>query len=133
MGNTCDVNDRRGTFVDRVLDGHARIDQLDSQVQAWLDGPRRRPLHEVLGLDADELELVAATPDALRYVLFARRFDRTVTPGELRGQGRVRAHATRLASEVVDPHDLADIESWTSHVDAAARAASAASREPSHA
>ena len=130
------MRDRRGTFIDRVLDGHARIDQLEGEVQAWLAGSRAKPLHDVLGLDAQELALVAATPDALRYVLHARRFGRTVTGDELAGQRRVRAHAMRAASNVVDPFELAEIEGWVSHVDAAARAEHAAradAREPSHA
>ena len=126
------MNERRGTFVDRVLDGHARIDQLDAEVSAWLEGARRRPLHEVLGLDAAELELVASTPDALRYLLHARRFGHAVGGEELRGQSRVRAHAMRRASESVDPHDLAEVEQWIHHVDAAADAA-AGPMEPSHA
>lgn len=123
------MSERRGSFVDRVLDGHARIDQLEQEVEAWAAGPRQRPLHEVLGLDAAELELVATTPDALRYVLHARRFGRPVAAEELAGQRRVRDHATRLASAVVDPFDLAEIETWRSQVDAVASAA----REPSHA
>ena len=125
------MRDRRGTFIDRVLDGHARIDQLDGEVQAWLAGPRSKPLHEVLGLDAQELELVAGTPDALRYVVHARRFGRTVTLDDLAGQRRVRAHAMRAASSVVDPFELAEIEGWVAHVDAAAR--TERRREPSHA
>lgn len=125
IGNDCDVNDRRGTFVERVLDGHARIDELDREVAAWLDGPRRRPLHEVLGLDADELDLVAATPDALRYLLHARRFDLPLALDALRGQARVHAHAVRLASGVIDPFDLADIELWTHDVEAVAATTSA--------
>lgn len=127
------MNERRGSFVDRVLDGHARIDQFDDEVQAWLDGPRRRPLDEVLGLDAAELELVAGTPEALRYVLHARRFGRAIAPDELTGQARVRAHATRLASDVVDPFDLADIEGWMREVDATARGRAAGTAEPSRA
>ena len=127
------MSDRRGTFVDRVLDGHARIDQLEAEVAAWAAGPRRRPLHEVLGLDASELELVATTPDALRYVLHARRFGRPIAPEDLAGQRRVRDHATLLASAVVDPFDLADIEAWQSQVDALATAARERDAEPSHA
>ncbi len=127
------MRERRGTFIDRVLDGHARIDQLEREVTAWLAGPRAKPLHDVLGLDARELDLVATTPDALRYVLHARRFGRTVTPDDLAGQTRVRAHATLLASAVVDPFDLAEIEPWSVHVDAAARAEASRGLEPSHA
>jgi hypothetical protein len=120
---------RNSTFVERVLDGHARVDELEAEVQSWAAGPRRRPLHEVLGLDADELELVALTPDALRYVLHARRFGRTVSRDELSGQARVRDHSMRLAADVVDPFDLAEIETWRSQVDAH----DVDSREPSHA
>jgi hypothetical protein len=122
---------RRGSFVERVLDGHARIDELDAEVAAWVEGPRKRPLHEVLGLDADELELVAATPDALRYLLHARRFGTPLQLDDVRTQARVRTHAMRLASAVVDPYDLADVEAWVQHVDVAA--AASAEREPSHA
>lgn len=123
------MSERRGTFVERVLDGHARIDQLPAEVDAWAAGDRRRPLDEVLGLGADELELVAGTPDALRYLLHARRFDRSFKADDLRGQQRVRDHATRLASQIVDPFELAEIETWRSQVDALTDG----SREPSHA
>jgi hypothetical protein len=123
------VSDKRGSFVERVLDGNARIDQLESEVEAWAAGPRRRPLDQVLGLSAAELELVAATPDALRYVIHARRFGAVLNLDDVSGQRRVREHATRLAAEVVDPFDLADIETWSSQVDAIA----ATDREPSHA
>jgi hypothetical protein len=128
------VSERRGSFVDRVLDGYARIDQFDGEVKAWLDGPRTRALHEVLGLGADELDLVASTPDALRYVLHARRFDRTLALDELRGQRRVRSHATRHASERIDPFDLADIEAWaTQHVDPGAGRGREPEAEATHA
>lgn len=129
------MKERRGTFVDRVLDGHARIDQLEREVTAWLAGPRAKPLHDVLGLDARELDVVATTPDALRYVLHARRFGRPVALEDLAGQARVRSHSTLLASGVVDPFELAEIESWGAHVDAAARArklTGGRELEPSH-
>lgn len=123
------MSERRTTFIDRVLDGHARIDQLETEVDAWLASSRRRPLHEVLGLDAAELELVASTPDALRYVVHARRFGRRVDVEELRGQHRVRDRAMLLAADVVDPFDLAEIETWRPQVDAIC----ADRPEPSHA
>ncbi|MEO6867546.1 MAG: hypothetical protein ABI200_05950 [Gaiellales bacterium] len=122
------MTERRGTFVEHVLDGLARADQLEAEVVAWAGGTRRRELHEVLGLDADELELVASVPDALRYILHARRFGEQLELDDLRGQARIRAHATQIASAVVDPFDLADIESWTAQLDALL----AADREPSH-
>lgn len=111
------MGERRGTFIDRVLDGHARIDQLEAEVEAWAAGPRSRPLHELLGLGAPELELVATTPDSLRYLLHARRFGRDVAIADLLGQRRVRDHATLLASDIVDPFELAELETWRTQVD----------------
>lgn len=137
------MSDRRTSFVERVLDGHARIDQLEAEVEAWAAGPQRRPLHEVLGLGPAELELVASTPDALRYVLHARRFGRELHPDELMGQRRVHDYSIRLAATVVDPFDLAELDAWRTRLasqrDAAATAAAAAppaaarTQEPSHA
>ena len=126
------MSERRSTFIERVLDGHARIDLIDSEVAAWLEGPRKQPLHIVLGLDADELDLVANTPDSLRYLLHARRFDRSVRLQDLRNQASIRRHASRLASVVVDPFDAARIEGWLHHVDSADSRAHA-ELEPSHA
>lgn len=123
------MSEKRSSFVERVLDGNARIDQLESEVEAWAAGPRRRPLDQVLGLSAAELELVAATPDALRYIIHARRFGLALNLDDISSQRRVREHATRLAATVVDPFDLANIETWSSQVDAIA----ATDREPSHA
>ncbi|MCW2925163.1 MAG: hypothetical protein JWM98_2567 [Thermoleophilia bacterium] len=123
------MNDRRGSFVDRVLDGHALLEDLEAEVATWAGGARRRPLHEVLGLDARELDLVASTPDALRYVLHARRFGRATTPEELASQRRVRELATRIASEVFDPFELAELEAWMPHVDRRA----SGDGEPAHA
>ncbi len=78
---------------------------------------------------------MASTPDALRYVLHARRFGRELPRDELRGQARVRAHAMRRSSDGVDPFELAKVEHWIHDVDAAAAAAGAQAdpAEPTHA
>lgn len=107
--------------MERVLDGVARADDLEETVSAWAGGPRRRPLHVELGMTADDLDLIASTPDALRYLLHARRFNIDVAPNQLAGQARVRAYAARLAADVVDPHELAALDAWLPHVDAVAR------------
>jgi hypothetical protein len=101
------------TFVERVLDGHARADELPAEITRWEADPklRARPLHTVLGLDANELILIANTPDALRYVLHARRFG-LATPAHLSSQPRVQAYASQLASESTDPFVIAEIEAW---------------------
>lgn len=90
------MNDRRtSTVLDRVLDGHLRLDQLPPA----------------------ELE---DSPDALRYVLHARRFGGDVPADALRDQQRIRTWSTLLASRVVDPFDLAALEAWQETIDRAA-------------
>ncbi|MCZ4496496.1 MAG: hypothetical protein JWM25_1079 [Thermoleophilia bacterium] len=102
---------RKGSFIERVLDGVTRLDQLETEVAAWGAGAQAQPLHEALGLDAAELLLVARSPDALRYVLHARRFGLALS-APLDSQDRVRAYATMLAAEAIDPQELAAIDSW---------------------
>lgn len=94
-----------------MLDGATRIDTLGADIRAWQDGDQTQPLHRALGLDADSLMQVARTPDALRYILYARRFG-LVPPALLDSQARVVAHATQLAAATTDPFLLAQIESW---------------------
>lgn len=106
---------QRKSFVDRVFDGDARIDQFAAEVRAWQAGDQKRPLHEALGLDADELLLVARSPDALRYLLHARRFC-LPRPGSLLTQSSVDGHAMRLAADVTDLHLLAELEDWRLHL-----------------
>lgn len=132
-GHSVDVSrptTRRTSFVERVLDGTARIDQLEAEIAAWQSEPGARPLHELLGLSGDELLLIAGSPDALRYVLHARRFGLPV-PLTLATQRRVRDHATLLAAETTEPFELAAIDAWQPEVDARARERQA--REASHA
>lgn len=126
------MSEDRRSFVDRLLDGDARLDQFEATVAAWLTGPKTRPLGDVLGLAPDELDLVATTPDALRYVVRARRFGLPLDLASVRGQSRVRSEASRLAADVADPWLVAELEAWQSEVDAAA-AGRAASGAGSHA
>lgn len=115
-----------------MLDGHARVDELAQEIAAWQAGDQRRPLHEVLGLGADELLLVARTPDALRYLLHARRFGLEQLPS-LGSQARVVAHASRLAAEHVDPFVLAELEGWQAQLSEQLARARPRAPEPTHA
>jgi len=103
------VSDRRSTLVERILDGRLRADQV---TDADLDqlAPAAR-------------DLVREAPDALRYLLHARRFGTELPLDALRGQDRIRTWSTLLASHVVDPFDLAELEAWAPGIDAAARVA----------
>ena len=99
----------KSTFAERVLDGETRIDLFADEVRAWQAGDQKRPLHAALGLDAAELTLVARSPDALRYVLHARRFG-LATPTLLETQARVDAYSMQLAAAATDPYLMAEVE-----------------------
>lgn len=121
------------SFVVRVLDGEARLDSFPAEVRAWQAGDQKRPLHEALGLDAEELLLVAKSPDALRYLLNSRRFGGTrPSVGMLDTQARVNAYAMQLASEHVDLHVLAEVEEWKANL-LRQSGSGVDDREPSHA
>lgn len=92
-----------------MLDGETRIDQFADEIRTWQSGDGKRPLHTALGLDADELVLVAASPDALRYILHSRRFDRAA-PRALDTQQRVDGYSMQLAASATDPYLMAEVE-----------------------
>lgn len=99
-----------------MLDGNARLDSFEAEVRTWQAGDHARPLHDVLGLSADELLQVAQTPDALRYLVHARRFE-IAAPTDVTSQRRVRDHAIRLAAEHVDPFEIAAVDAWLATLD----------------
>lgn len=117
------------SFVDRVLDGDIRLDAFGDEVRAWQAGDQKRPLHVALGLDAAELVLVAGSPDALRYILHARRFDRP-GPLALDSQARVEAYSMRLAADATDPYLMAEVEGCRDDVERAVRGRSATDGDP---
>ena len=110
------------SFVDRVLDGETRLDAFGDEVRAWQAGDQKRPLHTALGLDASELVLVAGSPDALRYIVHARRFERR-DPLSLDTQSRVDAYSMRLAASATDPYLMAELEGHRDAIEAAIRRA----------
>jgi hypothetical protein len=126
------------SFVERVLDGDTRLDLFPDEVRAWQSGDQKRPLHAALGLDASELVLVAGSPDALRYIVNARRFERP-DPTGLDTQHRVDAFSMQLAATATDPYLMAEVEGCRDAIEHAVVAlrdqhdGDAAGRVPSHA
>lgn len=102
---------RRGTFVERVLDGRARINDIEAEIAAWREQARGGDLATWIGVDERQLAQVLAVPESLRYVVHARRFGSTGSE-RLVDHNHVVAHAVRLVAEHIDPYDLADLETW---------------------
>ena len=59
------------TFLDLVLTGDARQDDIDDFVDRWHDGDASCSLAEFLGMSDDEYALWVEKPAALRLILQA--------------------------------------------------------------
>jgi len=61
------------TFIGRCLEGDVRIEAIDDFVEKWHESETSMPLHEYLGFTWDEYKLWAEQPQALRFILSARK------------------------------------------------------------
>src|SRR4051812_38971135 len=61
------------TFIDLVLVDEASTQAIDDYVDAWHANPDDKELHEYLGMTSNEYSLWLRVPDALLYILKARR------------------------------------------------------------
>jgi hypothetical protein len=115
------VSDRRTTsFIDQLLSGDVHAAGLEQAVRTWIASDQRRTLERAIGLDAAQLELVAHSPSALRYLVHAIRFGHTIDPARVTSHARVRSHAQQLAAERCDPYELARIEQLVQRLDSVA-------------
>jgi hypothetical protein len=62
------------SFVEQCLQGEATLDDIEDFVEAWHQSDDERELHEYLGLTWEEYALSVERPQALRFVLFSKRF-----------------------------------------------------------
>jgi hypothetical protein len=72
MSNTLD----RENFVSAALSGRASVDDLDDYIDEWHDSDATLSLHEFLGMTWDEYRTCTERPEALRYILAARKHGR---------------------------------------------------------
>lgn len=63
----------RPTFVVACLSGRALLTDIDDWVQAWHESTSPDSLDEYLGLSHEEGKLFAERPEALRFIMAARR------------------------------------------------------------
>ena len=66
------MSDKQATFVEACLSGDAGLADIDSFVERWHLGDDPRPLHEFLGLTAEEYAAWVEDPAILRFILLAR-------------------------------------------------------------
>lgn len=63
-------------FVDLCLAEKAALDEIDDFVDRWHAAPQGQELHDYLGMSEEEYSLWLRVPDALAYILEARRDQR---------------------------------------------------------
>ncbi len=61
------------TFVDACLSGNALLGDVDDWIDQWHDSDTESSLDSFLGFSADEGSLFAERPEALRFIIAARR------------------------------------------------------------
>jgi hypothetical protein len=60
-------------FLDLCLEGKAVLDDIDDFVDQWHETPQGNELHDYLGMTKEEYSLWLRAPDALPYIIKARR------------------------------------------------------------
>lgn len=63
----------QGTFIDLCLGGKVLLDEIDDFIDQWHETPTGHELHDYLGLTKEEYSLWLRVPDALPYIVKARR------------------------------------------------------------
>lgn len=61
------------TFVDACLAGQALLDDVDNWIDEWHESDTELSLDSFLGFSGDEGALFAEKPEALRFIVAARR------------------------------------------------------------
>jgi hypothetical protein len=66
------------TFIDLSLEGKVPLEKIDDYIDAWHNEPGGEPLCEYLGMKEPEYSLWVRDPDALAYIIKARREHRSL-------------------------------------------------------
>ena len=75
----------RRTFIDLCLEGKVPLDDVDDFVDRWHEDPEGFELHDYLGMTQEEYSLWLRVPDALPYIIKARREARPLADVVARG------------------------------------------------
>lgn len=73
------------TFLALCIPGKATPDSIDDFVDQWHVAPRGTRLHEYLGMTTEEYSLWIRVPDALSYIVRARREEKTLNEVVIQG------------------------------------------------
>lgn len=68
------MSEQKATFIERCLSGDAFLDDFDDAVEQWHASNASCSLAQFLGLKDEEYAIIVANPDALRAIVYARKF-----------------------------------------------------------
>ena len=69
------------SFIDRCLQGKATIDEIDDYIEKWHHSGESIDIVSYLGMTNEEYDLIVRDPDALAFILTARREKRPLRGG----------------------------------------------------
>ena len=96
-------------FFELLMAGKVSPDQIDDFIDRWHEAPGGRELHDDLGMTSEEYSLWLRVPDALHYVVSARREKKPLAETVMRA-------CTELRRTAPAGHDekTARLEEWLS-------------------
>src|SRR5260221_7521576 len=99
----------QGTFLDLCIAGTLRSNEIDDFIDEWHEAPRGRELADHLGMTRDEYSLWLRVPDALAYIVKARREMTPLADAVVRS-----CEELRRGAPVGDESRIARLEEWLS-------------------
>jgi len=97
------------TFLDLCLAGRVTPDKVDDFVDRWHETPGGRELHDYLGMTTEEYSPWLRVPDALPYIIAARREMTSLADAVARG-----CQELRRTAPVHDESRITRLEEWLS-------------------
>jgi hypothetical protein len=98
---------RKHPFIDLCLAGQVLLEEIGDFVDEWHSEPRGKELHEHLGMTQEEYSLWVRMPDALPYILKARRENKRLTDTIVTAYQDMR-----LAARSNDHSKIARLQRW---------------------
>jgi len=95
------------TFMELCLAGKVCSDNIDDFIERWHANPGESELHDYLGMTEEEYALWLRVPDALPYIIKARREMQPLTDAVVHGYRDLR-HAARSD----DQSKIARLRQW---------------------
>jgi hypothetical protein len=97
----------RRAFIDLCLEGKVPLDDIDEFVDRWHETPEGRELHDYLGMTQEEYSLWLRVPDALPYIIKARREAKPLTDVVANG-----CQDLRSAVQTSENSKVARLQEW---------------------